>query len=38
MRTFDDIMNDPKNHIKLKMAPGERDVVVHCDDCQQVTW
>ena len=23
MRTFDDIMNDPKNHIRLKMAPGD---------------
>ena len=25
MRTFDDIMNDPRNHIKLKMAPGMRE-------------
>ena len=23
MRTFDDIMNDPKNHIRLKMQPGK---------------
>ena len=23
MRTFDDIMNDPENHIRLKMAPGD---------------
>ena len=23
MRAFDDIMNDPKNHIKLKMQPGD---------------
>ena len=23
MRAFDDIMNDPKNHIRLKMQPGD---------------
>ena len=23
MRTFDDIMNDPENQIRLKMAPGD---------------
>ena len=30
MRTFDDIMNDPRNHIKLKMAPGMREERVRC--------
>ena len=30
MRTFDDIMNDPRNHIKLKMAPGMREEGVRC--------
>ena len=23
MRAFDDIMNDPRNHIRLKMSPGD---------------
>ena len=23
MRTFDDLMNDPRNHIRLKMEPGD---------------
>ena len=27
MRTFDDIMNDPKNHIRLKMQPGKERVL-----------
>ena len=30
MRTFDDIMNDPKNHIRLKMEPGKERLVVTC--------